>query len=129
MDGIDLKSTFGLTQKESNQLADIFKNKKNNKMSAKEKNDLLNKLSGNGIEKNEENIKNMKDMTEKEKIEYRNNLKKKMKMKQKQMKFSRTTKYNQNKLSSKLNTNEQLTKTMNDLIENEKKEDIDDYLM
>jgi hypothetical protein len=120
MDGIDIKETFGLTEKESEKLVDIFKNKKNSKVSITDRQNIINKLMNSNKEEPKE-TKNIKDMNEKEKKEYLQNLKNKLHNKKKIMETSRKTKN-----SKQLNVDNQektLSKTINDLmIQEEKKQ-------
>ena len=94
-DNMDIKDLFGLNQSELQQLAGIM-SKKNNKLSKKDQQNLLSKISNTAANKNEEKKdapKNMSEMNEKEKIEYRNELKKKIRSKQNQMQNNRKPKY------------------------------------
>ena len=70
---MDMKDLFNLNQNEMQQLAGIM-SKKNNKMSKKDQNNLLSKISNiaKQPEQKKEISKNMSEMSEEEKIEYRN---------------------------------------------------------
>ena len=140
---MDMKDLFNLNQNEMQQLAGIM-SKKNNKMSKKDQNNLLSKISNIAKpEEKKEVSKNMSEMTEEEKIEYRNELKKKMKNKQNQMKNTRKPKYNlkedNKKLEDKLaeTINRLSSETSNIPANNEidvnnnkvKQEELDDYIV
>jgi hypothetical protein len=139
MDDIDLIEQFGLSQKEATQLTNILKKNKKCKMTPQEKANLLNKIQGGNIKEEKKEVKNMKDMTEEEKKEYRASLKKKLKNKQGNMKMSRTSRHTQQTLSEKVskNTTSKLTDSINNLVEetenkNEKIKDdgdIEDFLV
>jgi len=139
MDDINLIEQFGLSQKEATQLTNILKKNKKCKMTPQEKANLLNKIQGGNIKEEKKEVKNMKDMTEEEKKEYRASLKKKLKNKQGNMKMSRTSRHTQQTLSEKVskNTTSKLTDSINNLVEetenkNEKIKDdgdIEDFLV
>ena len=113
MDGLDIKQTFGLTEKESEKLVDIFKNKKNSKVSMNDRQNIINKLMNTNKEEPKE-TKNIKDMTEQEKKEHLKNLKNKLHNKKKIMETSRKTK---NSKQLDINDKEKtLSKTINDLM-------------
>ena len=127
---MDIRDAFNLNQKEMQQLGDIL-SKKNNKMTQKEKDSLLNKISNNTLleekKTNQNDIKDMKDMTIEEKTIYKNELKNKMKLKRNQMKNIRNPNYclkNDNKnMEEKLAENinrlsKQIPNKTNDIIEN-----------
>jgi hypothetical protein len=134
---MDMKDLFNLNQNEMQQLAGIM-SKKNNKMSKKDQNNLLSKISN--IVKPEENkeiSKNMSEMTNDEKIEYRNELKKKMKNKQNQMRDNRKPKYNlkednkklEEKLAETINRYSVETPVNNTNNKEIKQEELDDYIV
>ena len=91
---MDIQDLLNLSKTELQQLASVI-SKKNIKMTQKEKNNLLSKISNsdNIKEDTSEISKNMNEMTPQEKIDYRNELKKKLKTKQNNMKNIRKPKY------------------------------------
>ena len=164
-DNMDIKDLFGLNQSELQQLAGVM-SKKNNKLSKKDQQNLLSKISNvvNKTQEKKDEPKKMSDMTsvltdasksnafemtEQEKIEYRNELKKKIRSKQNIMQNNRKPKYtlkNENKkLEDKLaetiekmssnvqnNTvqnNNVISDTTNKVVNDEKVENLDDYIV
>ena len=119
MTDIDLIESLGLSQKESQQLADLFKNKNKSKISVKDRNKLINKLSGGGQQQPKETeTKNINDMDEQEKKEHLNNLKKKLKNKTNTMKKTRTSKPT-NVKPLETNTNDMLSNAIQSLLATE----------
>ena len=137
MDDINLIEQFGLSQKEATQLTNILKKNKKCKMTPQEKANLLNKIQGGNVKEEKTEVKDMKDMTEEEKKEYRASLRKKLKNKQSNMKMSRTSRHTQQSLGEKAskNTTSKLTNNINNLVEENKNvkikddEDIEDFLV
>ena len=84
-------------------------NKKPPKMTAKDRNNLIAKLSSNTI-LNETPKKELKDMSEQEKIIYREEIKKKLKNKQNELKMGRTSNLAKQKIANQPNFNEAIGK-------------------
>jgi len=128
MDDIDLIDQFGLSQKEANQLTNILKKNKKSKMTPQDKANLLNKLQGKNVKEEKKEVKDMKDMTEEEKKNYRVILRNKLKNKQSNMKMIRNSRHTQQTLSDKAsnNTISKLTDNINNLLEENKNENIKD---
>lgn len=84
-------------------------NKKAPKMTAKDRNNLIAKLSSNNT-LNETPKKELKDMNEQEKKIYREELKKKLKNKQNELKMGRTSNLAKQKIANEPNFNEAIGK-------------------
>jgi len=133
-DNMDIKDLFNLNQNELQQLAGIL-SKKNTKMSKKEQNILLSKLSNMETTKTE--VKNTTNMSVQEKLDHRNELKQKIRLKQNKMRNDR--KPRNDIKNGNVNMEEKLAETINKLsemipnkIENtniEKDNDLEDYMV
>ena len=135
-DNMDIKDLFNLNQNELQQLAGIL-SKKNTKMSKKEQNILLSKLSN--METTKIEVKNTTNMSAQEKLDHRNELKQKIRLKQNKMRNDRKPRNDikngnvnmEEKLAETINKLSEMipNKTENTNIENNIDDDLEDYMV
>jgi hypothetical protein len=105
MDGIDMCKSFGLSKKDEEVMKKIFNGEKVN-MTEKDRNKMINKITASLNNIPDKKVsKDMCDMTDEEKVEYRNDLKKKLNIRKKSLRRGRVPHKPLKKISEEDNNN------------------------